>query len=58
MYKTSRKSIFDGKVPSFDKNFKSDEPGVCRLVRTAYKCFAEGSGGDEKAGVKGNLKRT
>jgi len=40
------------------KNFRSDEPGVCRLVRTAYKCFAEGSGGDEKAGVKGNLKRT
>ena len=49
-------NIVDGKVPSFDKNFRSDEPGVCRLVRTASKCFAEGSGGDDKSGCQRQFK--
>ena len=49
-------NIVDGKVPSFDKNIRSDEPGVCRLVRTASECFAEGSGGDDKSGCQRQFK--
>ena len=44
--------IFDNKTPSFEKVFRIDEPGICRRIRRATKCFGVGSGGDEKSGCQ------
>ncbi|XP_053372789.1 uncharacterized protein LOC128546365 [Mercenaria mercenaria] len=50
-------NIFDDETPIYDKSFrKSDEPGTCRLVRTASKAFGEGSGADEKSGCQGSFR--
>ena len=46
--------IFDNKPSSFEKVFSIDEPGKCRLIRRATKCFGVGSGGDEKSGFQGD----
>ena len=55
--KEAENIIFDGNNPTFDITFKSEnEPGTCRLVRTAAKAFGEGSNGDEKSGCQGNFK--
>ena len=54
--KESEKQMFDGNTPTHDTGYKSDESGVCRLVRTATKCFGEGSGGDEKSGCQGPFR--
>lgn len=35
--------------------FRIDEPGTCRLIRRATKCFGVGSGGDEKSGCQGDF---
>jgi len=49
--------VFDNNSPIFDNNFKNtNEPGTCRLVRTASKAFGEGNGGDEKSGCQGPFK--
>jgi len=53
--KETEKQMFDNNTPIFDALFKSDEPGVCRLVRTATKCFRADSGGDEKSGCQGQF---
>ncbi|CAG2192717.1 unnamed protein product [Mytilus edulis] len=51
------KGIFNGPGPIFDKSFlKECEPGTCRLVRTASKAFASGSGADEKSGCQGPFR--
>lgn len=47
--------IFENKTPSFEKVFRIDEPGTCRLIRRATKCFGVGSGGDEKSGCQGDF---
>jgi hypothetical protein len=47
--------IFDNKSPSFEKVFRIDEPGKCRLIRRATKCFGVGGGGDEKSGCHGDF---
>jgi len=54
--KETEKQMFDNNTPIFDASFKSDEPGVCRLVRTATKCFGTGSGGDEKRRCQGQFR--
>ncbi|CAG2242439.1 unnamed protein product [Mytilus edulis] len=48
--------IFNNEVPCSDKSYKDNDPGTCRLVRTASKAFGEGSGGDEKSGCQGKFK--
>ena len=48
--------IFDNKPPSFEKVFRIDEPGKCRFIRRATKCFGVGSGGDEKSGFQRDFK--
>ena len=51
--------IFEGNAPAFEnvKKFtKGNEPGTCRLIRTATKAFGEGSGGDQKSGCQGHFK--
>ena len=35
---------------------KIKEPGTCRLIRTASKAFAAGTGGDEKSGCQGPFR--
>lgn len=47
--------MFDDNSPIYDKSFVRNERRVCRLVRTATKCFGEGSGGDEKSGCQGQF---
>ena len=48
--------IFEGKSPTFDPTYNTNEPGACRLIRTATKCFGQGSGGDKKSGCQGKLR--
>lgn len=48
--------IFDNKTPWFEKVLIIDEPGTCRIIRTATKCFGVGSGGDEKSGCQKDFK--
>ncbi|WAR31188.1 hypothetical protein MAR_033730 [Mya arenaria] len=48
------KEIYDDAPPITDSSFRQqNEPGTCRLVRTASKAFGEGSGGDQKSGCQG-----
>ena len=48
--------LFNGNIPSSDPSYKDNDPGPCRLIRTASKAFGEGSGGDEKSGCQGSFK--
>ena len=48
--------LFENVTPCFDKTYKDNDPGTCRLIRTASKAFGEGSGGDEKSGCHGTFK--
>ena len=48
--------IFENAIPSFETTLKDNDPGTCRLIRTASKAFGEGSGADEKSGCQGTFK--
>ena len=56
--KETEKQMFDNKTPIFYASFKSDKPGVCRLVRTATKCFRADSKATKKVDVRGSSMYT